>query len=188
MADTLRAFAAVDVDDHIRQQVACLQEAFRAAAPGAKWVRPELCHVTLQFLGSVAREQLPGVTAACRDAAARSKAFELGFQGIGAFPRWQDARVLWVGLAEGQAQLAALRTRLHGRLAPLGFDAGGRPFSPHMSVARFKQPADGSLQRTAAPWQDRPIGRAMIEELRLIRSDLGREGPVYSLLEAFPLG
>lgn len=188
MPDSLRAFVAVDVDERIRQQVTRVQNAFQSVAAGAKWVEPALCHITLKFLGYVPAEQVPAIAEAGRLAAAAAKPFELSFRGIGAFPRWRGARVLWMGLGGGEAPLTALQAALEKELALLGFEPEGRPFSPHLTLARFQQPPGQSIQEVALRFQHEPFGSVSVSELRLMRSHLSPGGANYSVIEAFPLG
>jgi RNA 2',3'-cyclic 3'-phosphodiesterase len=187
LADKVRAFVAVDVDDRIRRQVAHLEAAFRPVTTGAKWVEPALCHITLKFLGSVPGEQLPAITEAGWRVAAAVQPFELDFRGVGAFPRWRGARVLWMGL-DGAAPLAALQAALEQELAPLGFEPQGRPFAPHLTLARFKQPPSHFIEEVARQFEHEHFGTVAVRALRLMRSDLHRDGPTYTLLDAWPLG
>jgi len=183
----VRAFVAVDVDERIRKQVARVQNALRPAAGHVKWVDPKLCHLTLAFLGYVAQDRMDGIARACHQAAASMPPFDLSFRGIGAFPRWRGARVLWMGVATGEAPLRALHRELEARLEPLGFEPEGRPFSPHLTLGRFKTPAGPALQESAKPFEHERFGTVRVSELRLMRSNLRPSGPVYSVLEAFPL-
>lgn len=178
---------AVDVDDRIRRQVARVQDAFRTVAAGAKWVDPALCHITLKFLGYVAEDRLADITQACRRAAAAVQAFDLSFRGIGAFPRWRGARVLWMGIDTGEAPLAQLQQRVDAEFGALGFEPEERPFSPHLTLARFKQPAR-SLEEAGHQFEHERFGSVRVEKLRLMRSDLRPSGPIYTVLEAIPLG
>ena len=187
MADGVRAFVAVEVDERLRQQVARVQTGLRDAAPGAKWVDPALCHITLKFLGSVPAERLPDIGQACRRAAAAAHAFALGFRGVGAFPRWRGARVRWMGLADGLSHLGPLQSAVERELAGLGFAPESRPFSPHLTLARFKQPPDRALEDAARRFETERFGSVHVGEVLLMRSDLRPTGPVYSPIERFPL-
>jgi len=187
LATSIRAFVAVDVDERIRQQVARVQAAFRPVAGAAKWVEPALCHITLKFLGYVAEGQVGAIADACRRAAAAGRPFELSFEGVGAFPRWRGARVLWMGLGSGQAALGELQVAVESHLGPLGFEPEGRPFAPHLTLARFKQPPGRDIEDVARQFEHQRFASVRVGELRLMRSELRPSGPTYSVLEAFPL-
>ena len=186
MADTVRAFVAVDVDARLRQQVARVQNALGPAVSGAKWVEPRLCHLTLKFLGYVPEPQLGDIAAACRRAAGGNRPFELRFRGIGGFPRLRGARVLWMGLEHGEAPLRELQAALERELVPLGFPPEDRPFSPHLTLARFK--ASARLEDLAQPFERQRFGTVPIAGVQLMRSVLSPKGPEYTVLESFALG
>jgi len=151
-------------------------------------VDPALCHITLKFLGYVAEERLPEIAVACGRAAGAGKPFDLSFQGVGAFPRWRGARVLWMGTGTGAAPLRELQATVEAELNALGFKAESRPFSPHLTLARFKAPPARDIEGLGRRLEHERFGTVHVGELRLMRSDLRPSGPIYSVLEAFPLG
>jgi RNA 2',3'-cyclic 3'-phosphodiesterase len=185
VTDKLRLFIAIDVDDRIRTQVARVQNAFRSATTAAKWVEPQLCHITLNFLGYVPETHLTAISDVGRQAAQGTRAFELEFRGVGAFPNARRARVLWMGLGTGEAPLADLRATLASGLQAIGFEPEDRPFSPHLTLARLKVPA--KLEDVVRSFANQRFGRVQVADLRLMRSDLRPGGPIYSVLEKFPL-
>lgn len=106
----------------------------------ARWVPPDLWHVTLAFLGDV-------------DAARVRTVFEsmefptgdliLSLQSFGAFPSSEEARVLWIGVPEDQAFLD-LQARVSAQLTDAGFMLGDREFKPHLTIARFRNSFNAS--------------------------------------------
>ena len=93
-----------------------------------------------------------------------------------------------MGIDTGEAPLAALQLAAERHLRPLGFEPEDRPFSPHLTLGRFKTPAKRELEDIARPLLHERFGTVHVDELRLMRSELRAGGPEYSLLEAFPLG
>ncbi len=57
----MRCFIAIDIDDQIRKGLSDLQDELWKEADirkgDVKWVRPELTHLTLKFLGEIKAEQ-----------------------------------------------------------------------------------------------------------------------------------
>ncbi|HET9555052.1 MAG TPA: 2'-5' RNA ligase family protein, partial [Anaeromyxobacteraceae bacterium] len=89
---------------------------------------------------------------------------------------------------EGElAPLAALEADLSARLAPLGFPPEGRPFAPHLTVGRARQP--GGVRGLAAALQA-PMGPLAwpARELVLFESHLGPGGARHVPLRRAPLG
>ncbi len=114
------------------------------ARQGARWCRPEGLHLTLAFLGDCSEEALPRLGAVGDAVAGRREPFILRTAGLGGFPSFGAARVLWLGLEPSpalEALAADLRTTLSAAREP--FDT--KPFRPHLTLARFRAPvpADG---------------------------------------------
>src|SRR5690606_37121122 len=61
----------------------------------------------------------------------------LRLQGLGAFPRPEEARVLWMGVQENQ-EFLSLQAELGESLAAAGFPQDAREYHPHLTLARFR--------------------------------------------------
>ena len=113
------------------------------------------------------------------------------FRSLGAFPRPQSPRVLWVGPSEHwEKGVEAKRiAEIHGAIEQVcegfSFLRETRPFSPHLTLARIKV---GGRQVGVALAQggvlDRPIslGSLAIETVVLMKSELQPTGSVYTKL------
>jgi 2'-5' RNA ligase len=99
-----------------------------------RWVAPSLWHITLAFLGEAAgsldflEEWRPG--------AGETK---LRLAGLGAFPSNDHARVLWLGVSASK-EFLDLQASLAERLTAAGFVLEDRPYRPHLTLARFRNP------------------------------------------------
>ena len=102
----LRLFVAFDVPEAQKDSV---EEAIAPlAVPGARWTSRQSWHVTLKFLGATPEERLSEVTGVVEQAASASQPARTSLRDLGAFPSFRRARVLWVGLDDPGAVLAAL--------------------------------------------------------------------------------
>jgi len=139
---TSRLFIAVPAADEVRAAVGKLMEEVAGGpiserGPGQpRWVRVDDLHLTLRFLGATPDERQAEIASALATAAAGVAPFRVVLSGGGAFPNASAPRVLWIGIAEGTDHLAGLVGRLNGGLAPLGWPAETRPFTPHLTLAR----------------------------------------------------
>jgi len=139
---TSRLFIAVPAADEVRAAVGKLMEEVAGGpiserGPGQpRWVRVDDLHLTLRFLGATPDERQAEIASALATAAAGVAPFRIVLSGGGAFPNTSAPRVLWIGIAEGTDHLAGLVGRLNGGLAPLGWPAETRPFTPHLTLAR----------------------------------------------------
>ncbi|MGH7162205.1 MAG: RNA 2',3'-cyclic phosphodiesterase [Planctomycetota bacterium] len=175
----MRTFLAIPLPPPLREALA---EAARGVS-GLRAQRPDTIHLTIRFLGEI-EDPRPVVRAVAPVAAARPP-FDLVLEGLGVFPHPRSARVLWVGLAEGEEEARALAALVETALRPLEMHPEERPWRGHVTLGRFRSPgrvADGVLSPA------RSFGRARADRLVLYRSTLGREGADHEPVESLSLG
>jgi len=127
----LRLFVAIDFPEDIRQQLARLCYGL----PGARWVEENQLHLTLRFIGEVDGAMFREIKEALADI--RRQRFRLALKGVGHFPPRKNPRVLWVGVEKNDS-LVLLRNKIESTLVRLGLPGEERKFSPHVTLARFK--------------------------------------------------
>ncbi len=188
-----RLFVALEPPDPVRRRLAAAAAALRRAAGRAeadvRWVATDNLHLTLQFLGAVPEERVSAVAGALTEAAAGARPLSLEVTGAGGFPSARRPRVVWLGLGGDVPALSALVEDVGRRLAALGFPPEARPFSPHLTVGRARDPrgAPGLGGALAARAQaDGFAWRAT--ELVLFESHLSPRGPRYEAILRAPLG
>jgi len=165
----------------------------RAALSGARdlrWVRDEQLHLTLRFFADLPPERAAAVAQAASAAGASAAPFDLEVRGLGRFPAHGPLRVVWAGLGAGREALVALAGSLARELEAREFPAEERPFAPHLTLARARDPR-GSKEnaRTVAAFAPSvgAFGAQRVDGLVLFRSDLGAGAPVHTPLGRFPL-
>lgn len=180
-----RLFVAVDVPDEIRAKLSGLRASDLA---GARWVKPEQLHLTIRFLGAVPDDDVP----ALRERLAGlvpPPAFHLSLAGVGVFPprpsRRAPAKVLWAGVTPAEP-VAALKSAIDVLLGP-DPETVGRPFHPHVTLARFNDSPGATLR----PYLDRHASVASaafaVSGFRLYESRTQPDGPVYTAVGQYPL-
>lgn len=178
----MRLFIAVGLDEVIRQNLSKAQERLRSARCSVKWVQPELMHITLRFLGEVEEQRIPQLQEVMAAAASGIAPFGLAVVGLGAFPERGAPRVLWAGVRDN-GSLATLNHRLEEGLRRLGFAPEERPFSPHLTIGRVKDPRGANaLRGPLAAEGASEFGSCTISELVLMQSVLSPAGPTYTPL------
>lgn len=177
----IRAFVALDVDAatiaEATRLVASLQSGALAGVR-ASWVQSTRMHVTVRFLGDV-EEQVAGRIGAGmrRLGAGVTERLSLRARTLGAFPSARRAHVLTMPLEVAQAG-RNLAEELEAVTVRAGLAPERRPWVPHLTLARFRQPAD--VQDVV-----RTPGLALegwATGLTLYRSTLGSGGPTYDAL------
>jgi RNA 2',3'-cyclic 3'-phosphodiesterase len=175
---TIRAFIAVEAPPDVKARLSEIQSDFKRRIQGASWTRPEGFHLTLRFLGNIA----PAQVAAVKDALApdfKIPPFEAVFDHTGIFPKLEKARVLWVGLGDGEKELEAVFDELEGRLAVAGFPREERPFSGHLTLARFRNPRP-VLPALLSTQFDCPA--FTVDKITFFQSALNPAGAIYTPL------
>jgi 2'-5' RNA ligase len=176
----IRAFVAIELESAMQGRLGELIETLRGRIRDVRWVRPEGIHLTLRFLGYAQRDVLDRLVPELRAGAENSLAGAATVSGLGTFPERGRARVLWIGISVPPSVLR-LQEACERAAVAAGFEPEDRPFRPHLTLGRWKDPAP----RPALPEVD--LGRTSMDRLVLFRSQPGPAGSVYTPLESFAL-
>jgi 2'-5' RNA ligase len=153
------------------------------------WVAPGNLHLTLKFLGQVPAERIDAMVGAMTRATVDTRAFGARVCGLGAFPSATRPRVVWAGVMDGAPAMIDLAGRVDRALIPLGFPPESRPFSPHVTLGRVRQPGRNPELATAlASAAEREFGRLRVRGASLMRSELSPGGARYTQLAFLALG
>jgi len=138
---------------------------------GGRLVRPENIHLTLAFLG----EADPGkAIAVARQVRAMRHTLP-----IEEARYWKHNAIVWVGPLAIPEALSDLAGQLYSSLRTEGFALEERPFAAHVTLLRKAKPV---MALPPPPRVDWPV-----DEFRLVRSKVSREGASYEALERFSL-
>ena len=184
----MRLFVALSISAAAREALSALLAELRHVEPKTRWVNPANLHVTLKFIGNVAAEKLPSIEHALTlTGAPVFRSFDIEFHGLGFFPNDRRAAVIWTGIA-APPELAALATRIDEVISTCGISRETRPFTPHLTLARFKEPRlSEALRPQAAHFKDRFFAKQSVGEFHLMESKLKNTGAEYTTLRTFPL-
>jgi 2'-5' RNA ligase len=180
----VRLFVAVDVDDAARAAIADEQQRLRAVSERGtplRWIRPEQMHLTLVFLGEVEHARVDEVVAAIGQPVDQPP-IELAFSGLGVFPPRGAPRALWIGLGSGDAGLRDLQRAMASRVERLNIPLESRPFSPHLTLGRWKASRPSDRTELARAFHERVIARSRVDHATLYQSRVSSAGPTYTEL------
>ena len=185
----MRLFVALQIPAAVRESFATLLSQLRSISAEAKdksarWVHPENLHVTLKFIGEAAPEKLANIQKAL--AAVRSSApVSIYFHGLGFFPNEKHPRVFWAGM-DASPNLQTLAADVEQSLEQLGFPREQRPFTPHLTLARFEPSRlHEKLRAFIHENSSRNFGSHVTSEFHLIESKLKPSGAEYTTLQTF---
>jgi 2'-5' RNA ligase len=185
---SIRAFVAILIDDTTRAALAAEIDRLRAAAPRVAWVAAANLHFTLKFLGQVDPALVEPLTRRLQAALHDAPAFDLDLAGLGAFPTAARPRVVWVGVVAGHAPMRGIAERVETALEPMGFARASRPFSPHLTLGRVRDPRrDDRLAALIDHDAGRSFGSFRVHAASLMRSVLSPRGSQYSEINTVSL-
>lgn len=178
----MRLFIAIEIPEEIRMAYAALLREFHQIAPHAKWVRAENLHVTLKFLGHTPPEKLEALQAELAKVHSLERV-QLEFRGLGFFPNEKHPRVFWAGM-EASPNLKTLAADIDQAMHELGFPVENRPFTPHLTLARFDPPGISPKLREAIHAKSSTnFGSLTAFHFHLIESKLKRTGAEYTTVQ-----
>lgn len=180
----MRLFVALDLPNPVRHAITELIAKLQPKSRGARWIRPENLHITLKFIGHVGNEKLSPIQTAL-SSIQTAQPIELHFRGMGFFPNEHRPRAFWCGIASSP-NLAELAADIDRSLAPLGVEPETRPFTPHLTLARFK--SDEGIRevvQAATDMKSTDFGAATETNFHLYESLLKSTGAQYNRVTSF---
>lgn len=185
----MRIFLALELSDAIAADVERSIAPLRELEPDLAWIAPQKRHLTLRFLGDQSPEQADRIARAADATAAMLRPFEMSLGGFGAFPNFRRARVVWLGV-EQEPRLELLHHDLELALESAGHELEGKPFRPHVTLARVRAPLPVERARALARAARRISFTAtqQVAGITLFESALAPSGSHYRRIHSAPLG
>lgn len=210
----MRLFIGIPLADNVSGELSALVSRLRSGGPRTepgksvlRWTPPESWHITLQFLGNCAPQQLQCLMARLGNVRNAPVAVQLGELGC-----FDHAGVFFADVVVSPA-LFNLQRRVVTATAACGFVAEPRPFHPHITLARKEgnkkvrreerrdRGKDGARDQRSENPQVGPLNlrdltakagaclfsRFTTHEFILYESHLGSEGSHYEIRGRFPL-
>ncbi|MGI6318567.1 MAG: RNA 2',3'-cyclic phosphodiesterase [Dethiobacteria bacterium] len=185
----MRAFVAIKLDMKVINDLRKIQQELKSRIKGIRWVKPELLHITLKFLGEIKEEDIAPLEQRLEELGNRTAPFNLSFSSLGAFPHQGDPRIIWIGVNEGAGELYALAREIDKLL--LTHKIYNKPdkskFKPHLTLGRRNKHEE--LYLPCRVFEERLVCNSImnVKEFYLLQSTLYRSGPVYAPLKKFLL-
>ncbi|MEM7331941.1 MAG: RNA 2',3'-cyclic phosphodiesterase [Chloroflexota bacterium] len=181
----IRTFIAIDLPEEVKHYLEAVSKELDQQMPkrAVRWVKPELMHLTLRFLGDTTVSQLPSISKAL-SAHLTEKSFSLKLSQLGAFPNKNKPRVIWVGLGGEMKRLQQTQAQVETALTDLDWPPDRLPFKPHLTLGRVKQ----TELFKGKTWGGHVEPLAFdVTAVHLMQSELTSKGPNYSILESVGL-
>ena len=180
----MRLFTAVDISLEV---VGALDRLVAQLRPTAriKWSPAANLHITTKFIGEWPDARRAQIEEALRGLPSRPP-IPIAIRGLGFFPNARAPRVFWAGV-EAPASLGELARETERALDGLGVAMEARAFSPHLTLARIKEPLPlDRLHHVIAALPSTEFGAFTADRFHLYQSALHPSGSVYTRLSEFP--
>jgi 2'-5' RNA ligase len=173
-----RLFVAIRPPSHIRAR---LLDAMHGVS-NARWQDEDQLHLTVRFIGEVDRHRAEDVAASL--GSIHHRTFTIALNGIGRFDR-RGKGALWAGVSPHD-QLRMLHNKVDQACLRVGIEPDTRAYMPHITLARLSAdsgPIDALVTASGGLTSD-PF---RVDAFYLYESDLTPSGPIYSIVERYPL-
>ncbi len=180
--ERIRSFIAFDIDDeNVVRNLSKVQSMLLKTGADLKLVKPENIHVTIRFLGEIPSVMIEKIYSEMNKVT--FSPFDIEVKGLGAFPNLRRINVIWAGVKRGANELRNIYYQLEPNIQRLGFRPDNKGFSPHLTIARVRTGRKrNELANLIKEFEDYEFGVVRAKCLRLKRSVLTPQGPIYSTL------
>ncbi|HJT24441.1 MAG TPA: RNA 2',3'-cyclic phosphodiesterase [bacterium] len=156
---------------------------------GIRWVLKAQLHITLRFIGTFEESQVPKLEQVLGEVSITGEPFEAELGGLGAFPRLDRPRVLFIPVIRGEEGFRRLEAKMTPALEGLGIKPDEKEYHPHLTLGRVRenenprQAVEALQEACRAHWEPWKVDRFI-----LFKSQLAPGGSVYTRLKEFEFG
>lgn len=172
----MRLFIAVPVPEELKERIKEVQDRL-AEISGIKLVEAKNLHFTIKFLGET--DKVKEIEKCMEKALKGLHQFDVEIAGVSAFPSKNYARVIWLSVGNGFEEFKKLMKNIDIGLSKIGFEQK-KDYIPHLTLARVRSVrSNAKLIRLLERLEQTQIGTMRVKEVKLVKSMLGRNCPVY---------
>ena len=138
-------------------------------------------------MSEVSEDKIKAVASVLDGIAKGSKPFEMTIKDIGAFPKIDYLRVIWLGIENGEAETKKIAKGLEERIEKIGIPKEERAFSSHITIGRTRSTLNREslireLKNKQQDFSKEELGFA-VSKITLFKSTLSPKGPIYEVLK-----
>ncbi|MEM1577597.1 MAG: RNA 2',3'-cyclic phosphodiesterase [Candidatus Pacearchaeota archaeon] len=177
----MRCFIAIDIPNTIKEELEKIQK-FIINDIKAKFVEKENIHLTLKFLGEINDYKVNFVIEELKKL--KIKKFEAYLNGVGFFPNENFIRVFWIGL-EPKEIIEKIHEDIDNALKK--YFKKDKNFESHITLARIKSIKNKEDFIKKIKNLEIKKTKFLVEEIKLKKSILTKDGPIYNDIYIFKL-
>ena len=185
VSEQWRLFVGIALGDEWTERLSEVADRLQGAlGRRVRWVRPELYHVTIVFLGNQSPEAVDNIGEALQRATATVEAFPLHLTELRRLGGHEQGAIV-AGVEDTTGRLQAVRKALDGELRAQAIHFDAKPLVPHITLGRPRKGA-GRIDLPHVDLRDAPP--LDVSEVALFKSDLRADGPRYEVVATAALG
>ena len=189
----MRTFIAIELPEDVRAALQNFQDRLRKKEMLASWVKPDVMHLTLRFLGDITEEQSNALASLLKESYDGLIAPTLLTRGIGVFPSIRKPGVVWAGIETLEGELDSIQRIAESGACAIGVQPERKPFHAHVTLARIRKRDNAPLaSQLIARYLEKGMAPEFGYEFRasnvvLFSSTLTAKGPLHRKVQEFPL-
>jgi 2'-5' RNA ligase len=184
----IQAFIAISLPENVKVFLDDLQGQLRKSGIKASWPKPVTMHLTLKFFGNLNADKVGDIKACMGKAVTGIPVHSLFASGIGVFPSVKNTRIIWSGTRGQTDILEKLVDRLeHSLFKNMGIKKENRRFSPHLTMARIKQPIHPKIAiKLLQKFEKFHSNDFVVSDIKFFQSKLLSSGAIHKNLFSIP--
>lgn len=177
----VRLFTGIAIPPDVLQSLSHVLDLLRPTAQ-VRWSAVYNLHITTKFIGEWPEARLQELVEALQTLDRRDP-IALEVSGLGWFPNPHSPRILFAAVSTPEA-LRQLAADTEVALERLGIPNEAKPFRPHLTLARIKEPGSplAPLRQAIAGLDSTSFGSIFVPGFSLYLSKPGPSGSIYTRL------
>jgi 2'-5' RNA ligase len=172
----VRCFVGYLIPEGLKNNIISVQQEIAKWPLVCKFVEKDNLHLNFSFLGEVGESEIDTIKTKLDHIASETKKFDVFIGGIRAIPNENYIRVLALEVGSDSNNMEPLFSRIKDEI-------GGDVKPAHLTLCRVKTVSDKSFVRKKIEMSNEArYGKFTIESIQLIKSELSKSGPVYSVI------
>ena len=168
-----RCFIGIMAPEGVKPKIISIQNSLRRLPIACKMVERENLHLCLSFLGEVEENEINDACRKLDGISQRYKQFDADVSEIKFIPNEGYIRVL--ALSCSNTMLETISKNIKNEL-------GGDAKPPHITLCRVKSIEEKQKTIEDIKKIDSDIGKFTVSSIQLIKSELQKTGPIYSVI------
>jgi 2'-5' RNA ligase len=171
----VRCFVGIFLPEKVKNEIVAIQNELKKFPTDCKFVEFENLHICLSFLGEVDGNRVNEIKQKLNDIGKYFTKFDSFIHELKLIPSDKYVRVIALDVFDEQKNLIKLGKMIREQI-------GGDVKPPHVTLCRVKNIMNKPLFLEKVKNLKFDVGTFTVDEICLIKSELSRHGPVYSVL------